>query len=33
MNVKKDILNKIDSKDIINKLGARRPVFGRMLLF
>lgn len=33
MNVEKDILNKIDSEDIINKLGARSPVFGRMLLF
>ncbi|CAI6370655.1 unnamed protein product [Macrosiphum euphorbiae] len=27
-----NILNKIDSEDIINKLGARSPVFGRMLL-
>ncbi|CAI6373200.1 unnamed protein product [Macrosiphum euphorbiae] len=26
------ILNKIDSEDIIKKLGARSPVFGRMLL-
>jgi hypothetical protein len=33
MNVEKDILKKIDSEHIINKLGTRIPVFGRMLLF
>jgi len=33
MNVEKCLLNKIDSKNIINKLRAQSPVFGRMLLF
>jgi len=33
MNVEKDILNKIDFEDIINKLGARRPVFGSSGVF
>jgi len=33
MNVEKSLLNKIDSEDIINKLGAKSSVFGRMLLF
>jgi hypothetical protein len=33
MNVEKDILKKIDSEHIINKLGARSPVFGGILLF
>jgi hypothetical protein len=33
INVEKNIFKKIDSEHIINKLGARSPVFGRMLLF
>jgi len=33
MNVEKDIHNKMDSENIINKLGANILVFGRMLLF
>lgn len=33
MNVEKDILNKVDSDEIINWLGTESPVFGKMLLF
>jgi hypothetical protein len=31
MNVEKDILKKIDSERIINKLGVKNLVFGKML--
>ena len=32
MNVENIFLNKIDSEEIINSLGTRNPVFGKMLL-
>lgn len=32
MNVEKDILNKIDLQDIINKLGTKSSILSKMLL-